>query len=454
VSDVLAISWYKALRGDSPRLKGQALDELRSLLRILRDKSADSTLGKHANSFKKWVTFARDNEISPVPPVPLTQEFHASFYRFVLKTHKECAEKKYLSGREQPCQPKTFDGIFHGINHIFERVYGVPGIRMQYLNQAKSAYRRRFSRPKRKARPLTLTCLERLVNFASATNIPWMSLTSHTAIVMHQNAMRWSCVDNVNVQKTFRCPANNPFPVNPDPQGRYSLFYYYKRKSTNEECISTVPLLSNKNMDARTSFLYIRSTWNRKDSRKLLPRCTKRGDHFTIDSDPSASCTYDCFLNMYRQLNKLAGNGEAVPGIDGQPDTDWTPHGPRRGFVNNAREDLQHEPLALEVMSSHGAWAAKSVTTMLGYNDVRPERHAKIIANLYESTPHRVARPAKRQRTTHMGRKCKVNIGGTYLTAYLALSQPTDTGNTSVLVHINSSLRRVPRSTVRLLARP
>ena len=85
---------------------------------------------------------------------------------------------------------------------------------------------------------------------------------------------------------------------------------------------------------------------------------------------------------------------------------EWSLHGPRRGFVHEARSLSNGEPLLYEVLSLHGAWSMESLECMMGYNSVSPAEHAATICNLMHSSlqvPLQVSRKRPRETDTFTG---------------------------------------------------
>ena len=361
---------------------------------ILQSQSRDSTFNQYFPIYQRWSAFARAHGISPLPPRSRdnrdARKLLAVFDNFVLDEYKRNAEKgvaKGKRGRDAANHPGTFDKTFQAINHVVTKIFGRDALLTPLLAQAKTSYRNRFTKPVKKAKPLTGQKVRQLVKFAERSNCPWLNVVAKATLIMWSGAGRFSCVSNIDKARTRSTPACGDVPENPSPDGSYSLVYYYDRKNKKGLTATPLPTMSDKSLDARTAIQWFDEEFDRGEAPKLIPKLHKvRGvEAYTVDPDPDAWCGYTTFLAAFRLAMKMAGLQDELDCIEMTTSKEWSLHGGRRGFVKDARALSNGEPLLYEVLSIHGAWSIESLECMMGYNSVNPAEHAATIRNLMHS---------------------------------------------------------------------
>ena len=453
IPNSLALLWHAGLHSSDPTRVKRTLEQISIKISIIANGHATSTFRTHNSAFTKWVTYARSVGIPVAPPIPRTPAFDAHFECFVLEVYDSCEKKEYGNGRKLACTPKTFNGVFHGVNFFFEHIFGCERMETIGLTQAKKAYAQSNSRQKRRAAPLLWSELERIIALEQRSNEPWITLVTCVLCIMLQCAARWSCIFELHVQKTFRCAQSAQYPQNPSTE--FSLVYWRKRKNTRALSATTVPYSKNKSFDCRTSFLKILRLFRRTDARHLIPRCNKvpKQDRWEVHTEADQHCSYSIFLNMYRAVMRLANNRVRTPGMDGQSDILPTLHEPRHGFVHEARSATLHKPLKFEVVGKHGGWHPKSVPIMMGYNRIDPVTHAAIIQDIFSKvdSPTTNAQQPPVKRAESSLRRCQVRLGTSTLYARVAARQSSDP--TTLTVVFGSTTREVSKTCVSLLPR-
>ncbi len=366
--------------------------------RIISNQSAGSTQKLYFAHFKRWNTFARARGI---PSVPEDNQSYQALRRqiacldaFAIDMYRYNATRWQATGRTGRAagnKPGTFNQIFFGINHVITKIYGKSPLRSSFVDQAKASYKRDFSQPTKKARPLRGSELRRLVEFADAHShdLPWLNVVAKVVVIMWSTAGRWSCIYRIDIGKSIEHPAANGHPANPQPG--FSSIFWYGRKNRQELTFTTCPTVANSRLDARSCLLWLINTFNRivptsGNGHGIIPQLSPDGlGGFKINPDPTRRCNYNNFLRAFRSAMKLAGLQRECNAIHSSTSNEWSLHAGRRGFVTEARSLDNGTPLLYEVLSLHGAWSIESMDCMLGYNECSPADHAKTISRLMHS---------------------------------------------------------------------
>ena len=320
----------------------------------------------------------------------------ATFNAFVVDEYARNRDKGLAagrSGRTAANKPGTYEQVFIGINHIIQKVFGRRPLDSAFRIQATSSYKRRFSTPTKKAKPLLGKHLRTLAKFAARQGIPWLSVVANVIVISCSNAGRWACVNAIDIARTMGHPAEGSIPANPDPLGRYSFTYWWGRKNRLELTATTCPTVDDDVLDSRKCFLWLVNEFSRiipsnpGEDFGIIPELIPSKTHdFIVNPDPRRRCSYKNFLRAFRLAMKLAGLQEEMPQAGSQTSSEWSLHAGRRGFVVEARSLSNGVPLLYEVLSLHGAWSMQSLECMMGYNECSPEDHAATISALMHSS--------------------------------------------------------------------
>ena len=388
---------------------------------IITSQSAHSTLKQYMPKFLIWHDFATSLGVLSIPSVSPTPEERSRrttvFNLFILDQYAHNRDRKKaagLTGRAAANAPGTFEQMFSAINHVVVKLYGRTPIDSPLRVQATNAYRRNYAKPTKKAKPLLGKHVRRLAKCAQALGIPWLSVVAAAIVIMWSNAGRWACVNCIAIARTLGHAPSGSIPANPDPEGRYSFTYWYERKNKRELTATTCPTIDDPVLDSRQRFLWFIREFKRNVPAQagsdqdfgILPELKRnKVGGWDVNPDPTRRCTYATFLRAFRQAMKMAGLQEEHGGLNAGSN-EWSLHGPRRGFVHEARSLSNGEPLLYEVLSLHGAWSMESLECMMGYNSVSPAEHAATICNLMHSSlqvPLQVSRKRPRETDTFTG---------------------------------------------------
>ena len=129
--------------------------------RIISNQSAGSTQKLYLAHFTRWHNFATRRGVPSIPAdnqsyqalrkqVACLDAFAADMYH----QHSTRWQSAGHTGRAAGNKSGTFNQIFYGINHVITKIYGRPPLRSSFIDQAKASYKRDFSRPTKKSRPL------------------------------------------------------------------------------------------------------------------------------------------------------------------------------------------------------------------------------------------------------------------------------------------------------------
>lgn len=431
---------------------------LESVVEIVTQQSADSTMKNATNHFAKWRRFATEHHMDVLPPHaegPALDAFNENFNLFVVTQYNLHKNKTYKNGVIRPNKPQAFKAVFSGINHIIDRFLDAPCIGTKILEQAKRTYSRKYAgNPPKKAKPLEWHHLVNLVNLAKYNNEPFVMLTVAVTICGWFSAGRWSCLDACDVQKTVAYVEQRI--VNPSPNGEFSYFFWKSRKNRPGLSYTIIPKIADKDYDPRTAFLNILTMFNRSESAKLIPAVKKRQNIFIVDSDPKKHCSYHQFLQMFRQVMMMAGNSITLYQCVSTTSLDmWTLHCYRRGFVKTARSAKGKSPLHWEIVIIHGGWKPSNVDTAFEYNDVDPADHAASLSELYASvmtsstSSLALAPPVPQKRRRLQGRQCRVKSGGIWLPALLISDHTLPMSH--YRVQVGRKVSSIPAASIRLV---
>lgn len=434
-------------------------EALASLSTILLTQSADKTLKNSQNSFLRWKRFAVENDFPVLPPTDEESKpaFQHGFDLFVLQQFQDHSHRRIKkTGVTRPNKPGAFTSVFTGINHMFEHFLDRPRMDTPLLKKARRSYTRLYKTLPKKAKPMEFKHLLNLLALLRTCSEPYIVLVVKVTILAWFSAGRWSCIDRIDMQRTFSNSSKyvgiEGKGLNPSPCGTFSYIYWKERKNIAGLSATVLPTLKDKNLDPRTNFLDIVSTFNREKSTKLIPNVFKRKGVWVVDPNPNASCSYAKFLPMFRHVMFLAGNdSEAVYTNSDTPSTEWTLHCNRRGFVKTARAAMEgKQPLLWEVILRQGGWSPSSVDTAFAYNDVDPATHAKTLREMYDNVtrgrqPNPLA-PSPSCNNLQEGRPCRIKKGTVTLMGRLL---PQTLPNTNLVrVRLNGSIQIVPKNTV------
>lgn len=369
---------------------------------IITSQSAPATLKQYMPKFLQWHDFATAHNAPSIPKINSTfaEKLHltAVFNLFILDQYAANRDKKKsagLTGRAAANAPGTFEQMFYAINHVVVKLYGREPIDSPLRGQATTAYRQNYSRPTKKAKALLGAHVRILALTARALRLPWLSVVARAIVIMWSTAGRWSCINRIDIGRTMGHPAEGSIPANPDPEGRYSFTYWYGRKNKKELTATTCPTVPEAVLDSRQSFLWLVKEFNRNipaqagssEDFGILPELRRnRHGGWDVVPDPTRRCTYRNFLLAFRDAMRIAGLEEAHNELRVGTSAEWSLHGPRRGFVHEARSMSNGEPLLYEVLSLHGAWSMQSLECMMGYNSVSPAEHAATIRDLMHAS--------------------------------------------------------------------
>ena len=198
-----------------------------ALANILSTQSADTTLQQYIPHFLRWHKFAEARGVCAIPEESHSHEqaikTRRVFDMFVLEEYARNSTRglpRGRTGRDAANRPGTFNQIFSAINHVLTKLYGRPELDSSMRIRASNSYRRRFSRPTKKAKPLRGETLRRFVKFCHAHREPWLNVVAKVIVIMWSTAGRWSCISRMDLKRTLGHEQEGDIPANPDPEGR------------------------------------------------------------------------------------------------------------------------------------------------------------------------------------------------------------------------------------------
>ena len=359
------------------------------LAEVFSNQERASTIKQFAPYWKRWSEFAVAHELILLPPeTGDTRSFEAGFSRFACHEYEIARKGGRLSKSQKntPNAPGTYNQIFQGINHILTKIFNVRELKVPLIENCTTAYRLNYSRPKKKARPLLGRHLQVLVKLATKLTGPnwdWLQFVVDVVLIAWMAAGRWSCMDNINVQKSIGSDCEI-MGINPDPRGEYWLLFWKERKNVDGESCTECPTIKDTKLDPRTRFMSLVGRYKRHDSKKLLPKFSKRQgvDIWDVVMDPTAYCGYHQFLQMFRAVMSLAGLDDVMDmshAAGAETRKDWSLHGWRGGFVTEMRGQGGQASVFIETIARHGGWSYESVECILGYNSVDSREHARVL---------------------------------------------------------------------------
>lgn len=366
--------------------------KLLTLLNILLSQSRDSTLTKYMEYFGRWSEYARIHDFVALPPRATASQqaidkWNDDFSVFIMDEYEAAASGGRRASRTTPLQPGTFDQCWSGIQFVVVQIFGRPGLQIPLLRAAKRAYRQQFAKPVKKAIPVTGAVIIALLKAKEHYGYEWLNITVDVIVILYCTAGRWNCVNQCDRDRTFSCPSSGHVPAN--PQDSYSLFYFFNRKNKKGLTFCTTPFLSDAAACPRECFLRLHALMPKKLT--LIPWISKKrtGPYdFIVERPIKRSCTYRQFLKLFRAAFSIAKvpspfDDNAVPAP-----SEWSLHGPRRGFVTNARDlsDKTSYPLSQELVAFHCGFSLQSAECQMGYNQVNPAGHARVLKSFFDQT--------------------------------------------------------------------